>query len=404
LKKIAVIGGGASGLIAACFASGENNKLVLFEKQKKLGRKLLITGNGRCNITNKFIATENYHGNNPQFVNNILARFGLDETINFFLDIGIPFVEIGNGKLYPESLQSSTVTKFFEYELKKRCVDLSLHRRIDKIIPFKKKFKLITAGNEEHLFDSVILAAGSRAYPSVGGSRSGYDLAKSLGHTIYEPFPSILPLDIPLKTLHRLQGIKWDCEVSVVSDGKIVKKNKGELLFTGYGISGPAALGISRSVNEKVLSGKIPEIIIDFFPDLNQGKLFEKLDAMWTDSGKKVGFSMLGMIKDRMPDVLLEIAGVDSEKRIETLSKDDRQKIVSVLKGLTVCPGEPRNFDDAVVAAGGVDVNEVNPATMESKIIKNLFVTGELLDIDGDSGGYNLQFAWSTGAIAGLAQ
>jgi predicted Rossmann fold flavoprotein len=182
-KRVAVIGGGASGLTAALIAS-EKCSVVLFEKQKKIGRKILITGNGRCNISNTGIDVSRYHGYNPGFVKNVFARFGLDETENFFRSIGIPFIEEEDGKLFPASLQASLIPKVFEYELTTRGVEIRLHRRIDKIISYKKKFRLITAGMEEEEFDSVILSCGSCAYPQTGASRGGYELAHSLGHTV----------------------------------------------------------------------------------------------------------------------------------------------------------------------------------------------------------------------------
>ncbi len=403
MKHIAVIGGGASGLVAAFFASREN-RVVLFEKQKKIGRKILITGNGRCNLSNSQIDVTKYHGKNPKFVLNLFSRFGLDETISFFESIGIPVIEKSNGRIFPASLQASTVVQVLEYELLRRGVDIKLHRRIDTIIPEGKKIKVITAGREVYYFDSIILAAGSCAFSPVGASKIGYQLASSLGHNVYEPFPSILPINIPLKIIHRLEGIKWDCRVMAERNGRIVSQAEGELLFTKYGISGPASLDISRAVNENIIEGRNPEIAIDLFPELQHEELSIKLSRLWEDTGKSVSFSLIGLLHNRMPSVLLKIAGVDPERRVADLSKTEREAILRTLKSLRLKPGRPRSFDEAVVAAGGVDIDELNPTTMESTIVKNIYITGELLDIDGDSGGYNLQFAWSSGAVAGMSQ
>ncbi len=402
-KKTAVIGGGASGLMAAYFAS-ESSSVTLFEKQKKIGRKILVTGNGRCNIANKNIYPSRYHGHNTEFVKSVFSRFGLAETESFFNSIGIPFIEEENGKLFPASLQASIVTKVFEYELSKRNIDLRIHRKIEKIIPANNKFRIITAGMEEEIFDSVILSCGSCAFPAAGASTSGYELAGSLGHKIYEPFPAILPLNIPVKSLHTLQGIKWDCGVKVFHKDKCIAESCDELLFTAYGISGPASLKISRSVNELVLSGRIPEISLDFFPLLSSDELRDFLELLFSDKNKKLSFALLGILKERMPEVILSLSGIEFEKRCGSLSTKEKEKILSVLKDFRITPGKPRGFEEAVAAAGGVSVDEIDPATMESGIIKNLFITGELLDIDGDSGGFNLQFAWSTGAIAGMSQ
>lgn len=404
MKKVAIIGGGASGLLAAYFAAKKGNRVTLFEKQKCLGRKILITGNGRCNISNMHIDQSKYYGHNTKFINNVFARFSPEDTRNFFQSIGIPFVEEKNGKLFPASLQSSSVTSILEYEISKKNVDIKLHRRIEKIINTGNAFTLITAGKEKLNFDSVILSAGSPAYPQLGGSTSGYELAASLGHRVYEPFPAILPINIPLKALHRLQGIKWDVKIKATHKNKTIASSAGELLFTAFGISGPASLDVSRKVNELIINGELPEIIIDFFPDLAQDGLLALFESLWTDKKKSISFSLAGILKNRMPEVLLKICGLDPEKKVGELSKNDKTLLIKSMKALALQPGGPRGFKEAVIAAGGVDVNELDPGTMESKIAKNLFITGELLDIDGISGGYNLQFAWSTGAIAGKTQ
>lgn len=402
MKRIAVIGGGASGLVAAFFAS-EQGEVVLFEKQKKIGRKILVTGNGRCNLANSALDVIHYHGRNPKFVLNLFSRFGLDETLSFFERIGIPVIERDKGRLFPASLQASTVVSMLEYELRKRGVAIQLHRRIDTIIP-ERKLTVITAGREHHSFDTVILSAGSCAYPPVGASRRGYTLAASLGHTVHEPFPALLPITIPLKIIHRLEGIKRDCSTQVERDGRTIARSEGELLFTKYGISGPAALDISRAVNESVIQGGKPSVLLDLFPDLSSDELQGTLASLWRDSNKTVSLSLSGLLHRRMPVVLLHMMGIDPEKRVAELSESEKETIAKTMKAVRLVPGEPRSWSEAVVAVGGVDVNEIDPATMESRIIKNLYITGELLDIDGDSGGYNLQFAWSTGAIAGMSQ
>lgn len=402
-KRVAVIGGGASGLTAALMAS-EKCSVVIFEKQKKIGRKILITGNGRCNISNTGIDVARYHGHNPGFVNNIFSKFGLSETEDFFRSIGVPFIEEDDGKLFPASLQASLIPKVFEYELTARGVEIRLHRRIERIIPQKKGFRGITAGMEDEEFDSVILSCGSCAYPQTGASRGGYELAHSLGHTVYEPFPVITPINVPLKALHRLQGIKWDCGVKVYLGKKVIAESCDELLFTAYGISGPASLKVSRWVNEAILKNEIPEIAIDFFPQLSRSELRTMLEVLTEDKNKKLGFSLLGILKERVPDVLLSVSGIDPEKRNSSVNEKEKETILSVLKSFRIEPGKSRGFDEAVAAAGGVSVDEIDPSTMESKLVKGIYMTGELLDIDGDSGGFNLQFAWSTGAIAGMSQ
>jgi predicted Rossmann fold flavoprotein len=404
VKRIGIIGGGASGLMAACFAAGGNSSVALFEKQKKIGRKILVSGNGRCNITNRRMHPEKYHGRDPRFVSHILSRFGLSDSIGFFGTAGIPFTEERDGKLFPASLQAQSVVKMFEYELGRRNVEIKIHRKIERLQERKGRYMLITAGREEYEFDSVILSAGSCAFPPAGGSRSGYELALGLGHTVHEPFPAILPISLPLKILHRLQGVKWDCGIRVEGIRGTSASSQGEVLFTGYGISGPASLEVSREVNRLVITNSPPDIIIDFFPECSGNELMGRLEGLWGDGSKGTSFSLIGLIKHPIPEVLCTIAGIDPHKPVGRLSREEKTALVAAMKGLRLRPGKPRGFDEAVVAAGGVDVGEVDPSTMESRLHKNLFITGELLDIDGDTGGYNLQFAWSTGAIAGMSQ
>jgi len=402
-KRVAIVGAGASGIMAACYAS-ENCEVVLFEKEKRIGRKILISGNGRCNISNSSITPDRYHGNNPGFVNNIFGRFSNSDTIDFFSSIGLPLVEKQDGKLFPASLQSSSVVKLLEYELKKRGVKTLTGNKILSIEKQNDKFLIKTSGSGEMEFDSVILCCGSCAYPSVGGTRDGYKLAESMKHSIIKPFPVILPLNMTDKRIRRLQGVKWDCTLRVTVDKKEINNSTGELLFTAYGISGPVTLNVSRSVNENILNGKNVTVLVDFFPDYSEDELNGLLNTIWMDERKKLLFSLYGILKEKMPEVILEMAGINPETRVSDLSDKLKNRIVHALKYMELHPGKPRGFEESVAVAGGVPVDEIDPGTMESKKVKGLFITGELLDIDGDSGGFNLQFAWSTGTLAGMAQ
>lgn len=403
-KKVAVIGAGASGMMAAIHALRCGCSVTVFEKQKKAGRKLAVTGNGQCNISNRNLDVSRYHGQNPMFVRNLFARFGLDETIEFFDSIGIPFVEKKQGKLYPCSLQAQSVADILEYEVGRGGGEISLHRRVDGIRKTGSGIELVTAGDERHVFDSVILAAGGCAYPQIGASTQGFELASSVGHSVVDPYPAILPITIPLRALHRLEGIKWDVSLSAVLDGKIVRRAEGEILFTRYGISGPVSLEISRAVNEPLLKGKYPVIEINLFPDKKESEVSEMFDLLFSDPQKEVAFAMEGVLKKRIPDIFIGIAGIDPHKRCGELSRQDIASVVQCCTSLQLEPGEVRPFSEAVTSAGGVPVNEVVPSTMESKKMSGVYLCGEVLDIDGDSGGFNLQFAWSSGAVAGMSQ
>ena len=406
-KRVGIIGAGASGLMAACFAAENGSEVLLFEKQHKIGRKLQAAGNGRCNISNRNLSSNfapRYHGDNPRFAVDVISRFGLEETEKFFTAIGLPFVEKEDGRLFPASLQGSSVAAIFQYELAKRGVKLFLNRRVDSLLPSEEGFTVITAGKENYSFDSVILSAGSSAFSSLGGNDYGYQLAASLGHRVIEAWPVILPVNIPLKALHRLQGIKWDVCAKVKDGDKIISESCGEILFTAYGISGPVSLMISRGVNETLRKKRHPVIEIDFFPKMESGELENFFEALWRDKNKKFAFSLAGVLKERMAGFLSAAAVIDPETRLSSVGKNERAAFIKTVKSVKLEPGPTRGFKEAAAAAGGVATDEIDSRAMGSLLVKNLFITGELLDIDGDSGGYNLQFAWSSGALAGLAQ
>ncbi len=401
-KRVAIIGGGASGLIAACYAS-KNCNVTLFEKERRLGRKILASGNGRCNISNRGVSPDRYHGKSTGFLNNLFGAYGVEETVDFFQSLGLPIVEQGEGKLFPASLQSSSVMNIFIYELKKREVTVSLNSLVKDVLKSEDEF-LVSTNAGVSSFDSVILASGSCAYPSLGGTKQGYEIARSLGHRVHEPFPVILPLNMDDKKIRRLQGIKWDCALSVVSKDRVLGQRFGELLFTNYGISGPVSLAVSGMVNECVLAHEEVLVQVDFFPHYSREALRQLLEELWADKRKKLSFSLCGILKERMPEVLLEMAGLNPEMRVGELSSRHREKVINALKRTVLHPGKPRGFGEAVAASGGVSTDEINPRTMESLKHRGLYITGELLDIDGDSGGFNLQFAWSSGALAGMSQ
>ena len=390
-------------MMASLHAAKNGCRVLLFEKQDKLGRKILVSGNGRCNIANANLDVSRYHGNNTSVLHSLFARFGFQETVEFFRSIGLPLVEHKKGRLFPASLQAATVVRIMEYELIKRGVEIHLHRRIESVRYDGAMFHMVTAGKEDFEADRLILAAGSLAHPQVGGCEWGYELARSFGHRVIDPFPAILPISIPMKRVHRLEGIKWDCCISVTEKGKLLSESTEELLFTKFGLSGPAALDVSRAVNSRMLAGGRPEISIDLFPAYSREELKAIFEEVLADGTRTVSFALGAILKERVPEFVCDISSVDPGRIVSELSIAEKDKILAALKSIVLMPGQPRSFNEAVVAAGGVDVKEINPVTMESRITPGLFLTGELLDIDGDSGGFNLQFAWSSGALAGMA-
>ncbi|MBN1500601.1 MAG: NAD(P)/FAD-dependent oxidoreductase [Spirochaetes bacterium] len=404
MKKVAVIGGGPAGMTAAIFAARSNCRVTLFEKQKKLGSKIYVTGNGTCNITNLNCSSGHYNSADTTFPGIVLNEFSLKDTISFFESIGLTLAEKRDGRMYPASFQAVSVADVLEEELNRLNVDVRLHRRVDSVFYNKNGIKLVTAGKEEDTFDSVIVSAGGPASPDLGGSGRGADLALKLSHKVLPYFPSILPINIIEKQLHRLEGIKWDCALSVFVNGIFFKKSEGELLFAKFGISGPAAIDISRYVNDAVLKKSDVNIFIDFFPGIDHKLLLNKIRISSAGGKRTVEQTLNSILKKRIPRYFLNEIQIEPEKIFSEISSEDVERLVSRLKNEKITPGEPRDYKDAATAAGGVDVRFINPHTMESTLKKNIYFAGEMIDVDGDCGGYNLQFCWSSGAIAGRSQ
>ncbi len=398
MTKVGVIGAGASGIFSAIFAA-EECLVTVFEKNDRPLKKVTASGNGQCNISNLQIDRNVYHGDSD-FAMKVISHFGMDSVRDYYYDIGIPFAEGKNGKLYPFSFQSSSVVDALLFDAQRKNVSIKSLSRISRIKKIKDKFELLMENNEVYDFDKIIIASGGCSYPSLGGSSDGYKISSSVGHNVIEPFPAVVPVNIPLKKIHRLEGIKWNCSLKVISNGNELRRSEGEILFTKYGFSGPVTLDISRYVNDPDIENT--EIEIDLFPSINHGELAKLLKKIFSVRGRSASSALDGILKKRMGQVFLELASFDPAR--EAFSYMERcAEISSLLKASRFNPGEARGFSEAVVAAGGVDCNEVNPFTMESKKMRGIHLTGELLNVDGDTGGFNLHFAWASGALAGIA-
>ncbi len=397
-KKIIIAGGGASGLAAAITAARLGAEVHVYEKQKSAGRKLGASGNGQCNLSNRQASCERYHGENPYFVRSVLSRFTVDDTIAFFGSIGIPVRERADGRIYPWSLQARSVVQALLSEIGRLGVSLWLHRRIDSVYPERGGFSVITAGKERYRGDSVILSMGGRSFSTLGGSTRPYELAQSLGHRIVPQLPSILAINVPYKRLHTLQGLRWDCTLTVLADGHPVTQSTDEVLFTKNGLSGPASFDVSGQVNRALYRGCEVSIVMDFLPEMDYETARAFIDG-YSDT-RSIKAVLDGIFKYRMGDLFLHRSGIDPEAAACDLTAGSRQKLVETVKEFTVSPGEAGPFEEAAVSTGGVSVDEVNQRTLESKLARGLYITGEMLDIDGDCGGFNLQFAWATGVLA----
>lgn len=390
---VIVAGAGASGVCAAIYAARAGASCVIFEKQKAPLRKLLASGNGQCNITNRNLSVDHYHGSDIQPLHSLFSRFNVDAAFDFYLSVGLNLREKPDGRIYPWSMQSSTVERALCEELRRLGVETLLHRKIVTVTRQGKSLLVETEGHERFSANALVIACGSRAYKTLGASSDVYDICRALGHTLVEPLPSLLPLTITQRHIRRLEGTKWDCRCVVFSGNRRIAEAEGELLFTKYGISGPVVIDISGPVNRSIHAGFDTRIEIDFFPTMNENELCDFLAPVFSLYPGNDPVAPLDLVmKKRMAGVLLENTGADS-----------LVKAAHVLKHYPLTPDAPRSFDEAMVCAGGIPLQEVDTKTFQSKKAAGVFVCGEILDVDGDCGGYNLHFAWASGAAAGTA-
>jgi len=402
-KRIIIIGGGAAGMTAAIFASRNGAEVIILEQLPKVGRKILATGNGRCNLTNMDLDVSKYHGNNKKFAYGALARFGYEDTIEFFEDLGLNFVKEGS-RIYPASLQASSVLDVLRYEMNRLGVEEVCDARVVGIIKGESGFSIKLKGDNKIYGDKVIVATGGKANPGLGSNGSGYDLVKPFGHKIINPFPAIVQMRLEADYLKSIAGVKVNANASIELDGKVLTEEYGEILFTNYGVSGPPVLQLSRNAGEAVLKGKKPIFNIDLFPGNNEEELLELLKKRCNLRPEKpLDFSFVGLINKRLINVLLREAKITNIKKpCSKVTDEELDRISNIIKKWPFKITGTNSWSEAVVTAGGVDVRDIDSKTMESRLVPGLYFAGEIMDIDGDCGGYNLQWAWSTGHLAGV--
>lgn len=398
-KSIAIVGAGASGLVAAIVAARAGVKVKIFEKNSKIGKKILATGNGRCNLTNQSIKTSNYHGSNPRFVNIAIDRFNIQVCRKFFNEIGIELVEGQNSRLYPRSLQSSSVVELLEYECKREGVEISLNQEVQSIIKEGEKFALHVE-EEKHYFKSVLIATGGLAMPTLGASGRGYEFAKYFGHAIEPTFASLVQLETK-ESFKSISGVKLQGTVEVRQNRAGIASASGDILFTNYGISGSAILDVSRVVNETLQNNNEVVLFMDLMSEYSKEQLKNILIKRAKNSNSKsVALWLDGFINSKLALFLSRDLKV---KNADDLNTKDIVNLVYKLKNFKVTVIGSRGFKSAEVTAGGVMTDEINPKTFESKLQKGLYFSGEVIDIDADCGGYNLHWAWASGYNAGLS-
>lgn len=407
MANVLVIGGGAAGLLAGIAAAQSGAQTVILEKMRRPGKKILITGKGRCNITNNCDLQEiikNIPGNG-RFLNSALRRFTNQDIVQLLEDNGLPTKVERGGRVFPVSDKAADVVDTLVKIYKNYGGRLFTDCKVKSITAeFGKITGAVTADGQKFAADAVILAAGGSSYPGTGSDGSGVKLAKALGHTIVPLAPSLVPLESDSPYIAGLQGLSLrNIEGTVYADGKKTGSEFGEMLFTHFGVSGPIILSLSKCVAEAFAKGaQEVELAIDLKPALDKDKLDARLQRDFTQySRKQMPNGMKDLLPQRLIAPVLDQAFIDEEKFVNQLSRAERRRLVDVLKAFTVPITDTRPIAEAIVTAGGVSLKEIDPKTMESKLIKGLFFAGEVMDIDGYTGGYNLQAAFSTGYAAG---
>ena len=397
--EIAVIGGGASGLMAAITAKKSGKEVIILERKDRILKKVLITGNGRCNITNVNANISNYFGKNISSVENILNRFTPQDTMDFFNELGIVCNEENRGKVYPLSGQASSVVDALRFEAERLGIKIETEFYVRKIEKDGFKFRIYSEDRKKIEAGRVILAAGGQSYPELGSNGSGFELAKELGHSVTKLSPSIVQLKTEKHQVKGLQGIKTDVAVTAYGDNKKICTYDGELLFTDYGISGNVVFNISFVMPLY----KNVEFEIDFMEKFDYNELYEMLkERKRILSHLTMENYFNGMINKKLGQFLSKVSGIEKlSKPVKDLNDSDIRKLCTVLKKYRVKILETTGFKNAQVTAGGVSLDEVNTETLESKIVKGLYFSGEVLDVYGECGGFNLQWAWASGYIAG---
>ena len=394
--KVCIIGGGASGMMAALTAAEQGHSVLLLERQARVGRKLLATGNGRCNLTNYNASPAHYHGG-EDFCDYALSHFDVAQTLQFFAALGLLTVSEDSGRVYPMSNMAGSVLDVLRYALEHPNIELLTGQTVTAVKKSGGGFSVKTE-TDSFTADRLILAAGGGAGSKVGGVMDGYRIAKALGHHRTALYPSLVQLKTDPTYPRSLKGVKADAQIHILRGRQIVAQNRGEILFTEYGVSGPAIFDISRAV---ATGGDGLSCVLNFFPDWEETELLHWLQLRQvTMAAHEASTLLVGSCHTRLGQMVCKSAGFTNQPA-SSLTGNDLQRITQQATHFTLPITGTCGFDQAQVTAGGLDTAEFDPKTMESRLVKGFYACGEVLDIDGDCGGYNLQWAWSSGRLAG---
>ena len=410
MKKVLVIGGGAAGMMAAVFAARGGREVHVFEKNEKLGKKLFITGKGRCNITNAGDMDTLFSSviSNPKFLYSAFYGFTNEQTIAFFEELGVPVkIERGN-RVFPVSDHSSDVIGALSREMNRLGVEVHLHAEVEKILTDREDPERIRGirlkNGKEVAGDACIVATGGVSYPSTGSTGDGLRFAEELGLKVTELFPALVPMEVKEWYAKELQGLSLRNVTAAIYDGKKkLYEEFGEMLFTHYGVSGPIIISASSSVGKK-LKEKELRLCIDLKPALSQEQLDQRILRDFEENrNKQFKNSVDRLFPAKLKPIMIELSGISAEKKVNEISKEERIRFVKLIKEFPMTLTGLRSYKEAIITKGGVSVKEIDPGTMESKKLKGLYFIGEVLDLDALTGGFNLQIAWSTAAAAGNA-
>ncbi|RMD77614.1 NAD(P)/FAD-dependent oxidoreductase [Candidatus Dojkabacteria bacterium] len=416
-----IVGGGAAGMMASISFKRKykNRSVALIDRTFALGRKILVCGAGRCNITNINLSedtTKYYYGAPKFFIQSIFDQFGFEDIKNFFIDLGIPlYVERKTdiGKMFPITDQAKSVTALLEDEIQRLGVEIFLNTEVIRIKKESNLFILDTKNigqnnkNCEIKFGSefLILSAGGKTYPALGSNGSGYNLAMSLGHRLIKPVPSAVPLESKNTLSQQLQGLKFEMTVTSIIEDKKVKTRTDDVMFTQYGFSGPAILNISREISIHInrKGGKDVKVMLNFLPNYTFNEALKLLETRWNKRPEQtLEKSLYGLFPNKFSEVFLKCIDFKPYISVNKLSENDKITLAKYLTEFIVSITGTRGWNEAEFTAGGIDTSELKPFTLESKIVDKLYFCGEILDVDGDVGGFNLSWAWASGFVAGL--
>lgn len=408
MSKVIVIGGGAAGMMAAVSAARAGQKVTLLEKNDKLGKKLFITGKGRCNLTNAaevedlFLAVTS----NPKFLYSGFYSFTNDQAVQFFEELGVKTKVERGGRVFPESDHSSDVIRALEREMNRLGVRVELNTEVKELIFSEGRVSgvRLAGGKEVGPAEAVIVATGGISYPSTGSTGDGYRFAQTAGHSVTELSPSLVPMEVKEWYAKELMGLSLrNIEIRITDGKKKLYEEFGEMLFTHYGVTGPVILSASSIVGRQLRKKELT-LHIDLKPALTESQLDRRvLREFEANQNRKFKNAVDTLFPAKLKPVILELSGISEEKKVHEITKEERTAFVRLIKDFTMTLTGLRGYQEAIITKGGVSVKEIDPGTMESKMVKGLYFAGEVLDLDAVTGGYNLQIAWSTGYLAGKA-